>query len=103
MPGQPSAKVEKSRCKNPSDQIVRELPRGRNASKSEPAILLLGEVQFDYAALQADRNGVGSIVGAELGQYICYVALDGRFADRELIGNLLVSVTAGNQSQNVDF
>jgi len=30
-------------------------------------------------------------------------ALDGRFADRELIRNLLISLAGGDQPQNVDF
>lgn len=63
-PGQPFAKVEKSRCKTPPDHIVRKSQRNRNAAKLDTAILLLGEIQFDNAALQADRHGMGAVVGA---------------------------------------
>ena len=63
-PGKPFAKVEKSRCKTSPDKIVRKSQRNQNRSKLETAILLLGEIQFDDAALQADGYGMGAVVRA---------------------------------------
>ena len=54
----------------PSDQIVRELQRDRNASKSGPVVLLLGEIQLDDAAFQSNSYGVRPIIGPKLGQNI---------------------------------
>jgi hypothetical protein len=60
-------------------------------------------MQLNNSALQANRNGVGPIVSAELGEYVCDVPLDGRVADREPIGDLLVGIPGGNQTQYIDF
>jgi hypothetical protein len=61
-----------------ADRIVRFLQRDRNPSKSEPVILVLGEVQLDKAALHSNDYGLSSIIGAELRQNVRDVALDGR-------------------------
>jgi hypothetical protein len=60
-------------------------------------------MQLNNSALQANRNRVGPIVSAELGEYVCDVALNGRVGDREPIGDLLVGVPGGNQTQYIDF
>ena len=60
--------------------------------------LLLARIQLDDAAFQTDGYGVGPIVGTKLRQDIRYAALDGRFADRKLIGNLFISIASCNQS-----
>lgn len=59
--------------------------------------LLLARIQLDDAALQTNGDGVGPIVGTELRQNISNAALDGRFADRKLIGNLFISIASRNQ------
>jgi hypothetical protein len=42
---------------------------------------------------------MGTIVGIKFGVYVRNMALDGGFADGELIGDLFVSIPEGNQSQ----
>ena len=46
---------------------------------------------------------MGSVVGSQFGEDVPHSTLDGFFADRELIGNLLVGVAGGNQTQDRDF
>jgi hypothetical protein len=60
-------------------------------------------VQVDDAALKADRNGVDPIVRPELGKNVRHVCLDRCFANRQLIGDVLVCVAGRDQSQNVYF
>ena len=98
--------VSKRRIKSlqdPSLQIVKEMARRSEDLKVGSFFLLLGRIQLDDAALQPNGYGVGSIVGTKLRQYICNVTLDGRFANRKLIGNLFICVAGCNQPQNVDF
>jgi len=63
----------------------------------------LSELKLDDSALQTDHRGVGSVVGAQFGEDVSDLALDGFFADRELRGNLFVSIPFGNQTQDTDF
>ena len=60
-------------------------------------------VQVDDAAPEADRDGVDPIVRAELGKNVRHVCLDRCFANRQLIGDVLVCVAGSDQSQNVYF
>jgi hypothetical protein len=46
---------------------------------------------------------VDPVVSAELRKYVRDVALNGRFADRELVGNLFVGIPGGDQLQYVYF
>ena len=59
--------------------------------------LLLARIQLNDATLQTNGDGMGPIVGTELRQNISNAALDGRFADRKLIGNLFISIASCNQ------
>jgi hypothetical protein len=59
--------------------------------------LLLARIQLDDAALQTNGYGVGPIVGTKLRQNISNAALDGRFADRKLSGNLFISIASSNK------
>jgi hypothetical protein len=65
--------------------------------KGGRCFLLLARIQVDDAALQTNGYGVGPIVGTKLRQNISNAALDGRFADRKLIGNLFVPIASRNQ------
>src|ERR1700735_98990 len=58
---------------------------------------LSSELRFDDSALQPDHRGVGSVVGAQFGEDVPDLALDGLFADRELIRNFLVCMAGCNQ------
>src|SRR5262245_50640379 len=60
-------------------------------------------LEVDDPALQTDGDGMRSIVGRELGEDVLDVALDGFFGDRELSGDHLVRVPAGNEPQHLDF
>ena len=60
-------------------------------------------LQFDNAALQANRNCVRPVVGSKFGEDVLDVALDRFLGDRELGRDLLVRITAGDQSEDVDF
>lgn len=56
----------------------------------EQFFLLLVKIQFNDSALRTDSYHMGSVVGAQLGEYVRHVAFHRRLADRELIGNELV-------------
>jgi hypothetical protein len=60
-------------------------------------------LEFDDSALQPYHGGVGSVVGAQFGEDVLDSAFDGFFRDRELIGNLFVGISGGNQTQDGDF
>src|SRR5580700_10399734 len=64
---------------------------------------LSSELRFDDSALQPDHRGVGSVVGAQFGEDVPDLALDGLFADRELSRNYLVGIARGNQIKDADF
>jgi hypothetical protein len=49
------------------------------------------------------HGGMGSVVGAQFGEDVPDLALDGFFADRELRCNLFVCIAFGNQTQPTDF
>jgi len=63
----------------------------------------LMELQLDDPALQPDHGCLSSVVGAQLREDTLHSPLDGFFGDRELIGNLLIRISGGNQPQHVDF
>jgi hypothetical protein len=63
----------------------------------------LSKLKLDDSALDADHGGVGSVVGAQFGEDIPDVALDGFFANRKLRGNPFVGIPFGNQAQDADF
>ena len=58
---------------------------------------------FDNSALQSDGDGVGPVIGVQFGEDVLDVALHGFFGERQLRGDLLVRIPAGDQSQYVDF
>src|SRR5438445_2540675 len=62
-----------------------------------------GRLKLDNSTLQTDCDGVCAVTGAEFGQYVCHVGLDGRFSNRELISNLLIGVSAAYQLEYFDF
>jgi hypothetical protein len=77
LPGQPSANVENSRCKILPPNRVGDSQRNRNPQKRGRDIPLSGDLQFDNAALQPYRDGMGPVVRAKLGEDVRDVALDG--------------------------
>jgi hypothetical protein len=60
-------------------------------------------LELDDAALEGDGDGVGAVVGIELGQNTFDVGLDGFFGDGEVIGNDFIGVTGGDQAKDFDF
>src|SRR6202162_6150498 len=46
---------------------------------------------------------MGPIVCAQLRENAADVALDGRFLDRELVGDLLVAIASSNQTKHINF
>ena len=58
------------------------------------------KLQPDDSPLQPDHRGVGSIIGAQLGEDGLDSALDGLLGDRKLIRNLLVRIAGRDQSQH---
>ena len=96
----PRPTVGKRRIKSlqdPSLQIVKGVASRSKDLKVGSFFLLLGRIQLDDATPEPNGYGVGSIVGTKLRQYICNSALDGRFADRKIIGNLFICVAGCNQ------
>jgi hypothetical protein len=76
--------------------VLRDLQLdAKRLTAASDALILVG-LQFNNSALQANRNRVGPIASAELGEYVCNVTLDGRFADGKPIRDLLVGVPGGN-------
>ena len=63
----------------------------------------MGELQLDDSSLHADRCGLRSIVSTQLGKDGFNSTLDGFFGDRELVGDLLISIASRDQAKNVDF
>jgi hypothetical protein len=61
------------------------------------------ELQFDNSALHRDGDGVGSVICPELLQDVLHAALDRFFRDRQLRGDFLVRIPAGDQPQEVDL
>src|SRR5271165_1426270 len=57
-------------------------------------------LQFDDSSLHADHRGVRSVVCAQFRKDGLDSALDGFLRDRELIRDLLVRITSGDQSQH---
>lgn len=92
-PGQPSANVEKSLCKEASFyKFVKDArsATGVKLPKGSPILSLLGDLQLYNSALEADRNGVGPVTSPKFGEYVRDVALHAAFADRELVCDLFV-------------
>jgi hypothetical protein len=87
------AKVENSRCTSTSDLIVwsREV---KERPKVETLFLLLASIKSDNAPLQPNGNGVGPIVGAELGKYIRYSGFYRRLADRKYVSDLFIRIAS---------
>ena len=64
---------------------------------------LSSELEFDDPAFEPDRCGLGAIVGAQLGEDVPDLTLDGVFGDREQRRNLFIGIAFGNQAQDADF
>ena len=60
-------------------------------------------LQFDDSSLQPDHGRLRSVVGAQFGEDVLDSPLDSLLGDRELIGDLLVGVSGGDQAEHVDF
>src|SRR6202522_2470113 len=106
-PGQPFGNMENSRCKKntPRRKATESNERGESPKVRVGAYpFRVGGVrlELDDAALQADGDGVGAVVGIELGQNIFDVGLDGFFGDGERIGEVFIGVTGGNQAKDFD-
>jgi hypothetical protein len=57
----------------------------------------LAVLQMNNSARQANCNRVRTVISAKLRKDARDVALDGRFANRELIRDLLIGISGGNQ------
>jgi len=90
-PGQPLANVENSRCKKfVPHRMLGKSQCVRKVQKREARILLLGEIQFDDAALQTNRHGMSPVIGAKLGENVRNMALYGCLTDRKPISDLFI-------------
>src|SRR6202045_5442214 len=78
-------------------------PRQPKAPKGGRENTLLSELKLDDSALQTDHRGVSSVVGAQFGEDVSDLALDGFFTDGELRGNLFVGLPFANQTQDAHF
>src|SRR5271165_5548697 len=58
-------------------------------------------LQFDDSSLHADHRGVRSVVCAQFREDGLDSALDGFLRDRELIRDLLVRITSGDQASDI--
>src|SRR5262245_13726813 len=58
---------------------------------------------LDNAALEPDDRGVGSIVGAQLGQDILHAPLNSLFGNGEMDRDLFVGISGCNQTEHIDF
>jgi hypothetical protein len=96
-PGRPSGNVEKSRCTRGPDFRLALFRTHRNPKKQIALTPLSRCLELDDAALQPDRNGVGSIIGTELGKNVLDVPLHGFFRDGELRRDLFVGISARYQ------
>ena len=65
------------------------------------ALLLSGYLQFDNPALQPYRDGMGSVIGAKLGEDARHVPLDRLLCDRKLSPDLLVRIPSRDQPENL--
>ena len=54
-------------------------------------------LKVNDAALECNRHRVRPIIGTQLGEYVCYMTLDGRLANIELIGNVFVGIACRHQ------
>src|SRR6266404_4013182 len=82
-PGQAPGKVEYRRCM----EVV-----GDNS-----------ESELDYSAAQRQGDGVGPVVGAQLGQDVPDVCLGGSFVDLEPGCDRTVGIAGGDESQDLDL
>ena len=101
-PGQPSAKVENSRCKV-SRLKGKKFAAGREDPKrgsGTPTFVLL---QFDNSSLQPDRHGMCAVVRPQLREDIRHVPFNGVLSELELRCDLLVRVPRGDQPRASQF
>ena len=61
------------------------------------------DLQVDDPSLQPDHGRLGSVVSAQLGQDVLDSPFDSFFSDRQLICNLLIGVSGGDQPKHADF
>jgi hypothetical protein len=95
---------EKSLHKSPLLTLARSgHVRPPRKSLSEAPLSRGVGLQVDDSAFQTDRDGVRPIVCGQLGEDVLDVALDGFFRDGELVGDHLVGVPAGDESEHFDF
>jgi hypothetical protein len=93
-PGQPSGNVENRRCTRCPALRLLYSERNRNPKKQIEGTPLSRGLEVDNSAFQADGDGVRPVVGAQFGENIFDVALDGFFGDGELRTNFLVGISA---------
>jgi hypothetical protein len=103
VPGQPSGNVEKSRCTRAPVLRLSLFSRHRNPKKQIAWTPLSRGLEVDDPALQPDGNGMCPIVGAQLGENVLDVALDGFFRDGELGSDFFVCIPARDEPQNLYF
>lgn len=112
VPGQPPANVE-YRCRKYASLrsllVWNIVETNRNPKKSCDGhslefFMRLGRVssrwklQLDDSSFQADRCGVGSIIGAQFGKDGLDSTLDGLLGDLELIRDLLIGISGCDQA-----
>src|SRR6185503_7978982 len=60
-------------------------------------------LELNYAAAQADGDGLGAIGGAQFFHDVLDVNLDGFFRDEEAFGDFAVPVSIGHFPQHLDL
>jgi hypothetical protein len=78
MPGKPWANVEKSRLKI---HLKYEIPVADWKPQTGDKVTLSSDLEFDDSPFEPDHCGVGSVVGAQLGEDVLDTAFDSFFGD----------------------
>src|SRR5580765_1101341 len=89
--------------KGVSIEVGYEIPMRPKTLKGSDQRTLLSYLNLDDSALQTDRRGVGTVVGAQFGEDVPDLTLDRFFADRKLRRNLFIGISFRNQAQDTHF
>jgi hypothetical protein len=104
LPGQPLGNMENKRCRKTPIVKSKESATRLESPKTGVGIhLFRGGLELDDSALQANGDGVGSVVCAEFREDILDVAFYSFLSDPELICNQFVCIPCRNQPENFDF
>jgi len=101
-PGQPSANVENNRCIRTRFENTRVPEEFAHLKFPFPDHPFRGS-KLEKSALHRGCDGMRSIVGVKLREYLRDVALHGVFGNRKAAGDLLIGIAGRNQAQDFDF